>query len=376
MSRLKNNIIRNAFVFCCIAAAIISLGACSSSSKKDTDDEVKDETPAHETFSLGRGKLTSTLQTPGELIAFQQVDMYAKVNSFVKKLYADVGSQVSEGQLLAVLEAPEITSQLAAAQSRVKSQEASYISSKATYERLHQTSQTPGTIAQNDLDLALAKQNSDLALLESAKASYKEIAETRNYLEIHAPFSGVISMRNVNLGAYVGPSGKGSDLPIFVLQEQKKLRLIISVPEAYTDFINKKGEVKFTVKALPNQVFAAKVARLAGAVGDKLRSERVEMDVYNENKKLLPGMAAEVTIPLPAFDSSFVVPKSAVVNSTIKPFVIKVVNNRAQWVNVQPGRTVDDKEEIYGQLSPGDQLIKIATEEIRDGADVKTTPKH
>jgi multidrug efflux pump subunit AcrA (membrane-fusion protein) len=100
------------------------------------------------------------------------------------------------------------------------------------------------------------------------------------------------------------------------------------------------------------------------------------MDVYNDNKKLLPGMAAEVTLPLPAMDSNFVVPKSAVVNSTIKPFVIKVVNNKVQWVYVQPGRTADDKEEIYGQLSPGDQLIKTATEEIRDGAEVKTFLKN
>jgi len=377
MNRITNNIFRSVFIFCCITVAVISFAACSSSSaKKEDEEKAKDEIPVRETFSLAKGKLTSELQTPGELTAFQQVDIYAKVNSFVKKLYVDIGSQVSEGQLLAVLEAPEITSQLAAAESRLKSQEAVYISSKATYDRLYQTSQTPGTIAQNDLDVALAKMNSDLAQLDAAKADYKEIAETKNYLELHAPFSGVISMRNVNLGAYVGPSGKGSDLPIFVLQEQKKLRLIISVPEVYTDFINKKGEVKFTVQALPNQTFTAKVARLAGAVGDKLRSERVEMDVYNDNKKLLPGMAAEVIIPLPAMDSSFVVPKSAVVNSTIKPFVIKVVNNKVQWVNVQIGRTVDDKEEIYGALSPGDQLIKTATEEIRDGADVKTILKN
>lgn len=378
MNRINNNFFRAAFIFYCFAVVLIAFSACSSSPKNEKEDQVKsiDETPVRETFSLQKGKLTSTFQTPGELAPFQQVDIYAKVNSFVKKLYVDVGSLVTAGQLLAVLEAPEITSQLASAESRVKSQEASYISSKATYDRLYETSQTPGTVAQNDLDVALAKQNSDLALLQSARANYKEIADTRNYLELHAPFPGVISMRNVNPGAYVGPSGKGSDLPMFVLQEQKKLRLIISVPEAYTDFINKKGEVKFTVKALPDQIFTAKIARLAGAVSDRLRSERVEMDVYNDNKKLLPGMAAEVLLPLPAMDSSFVVPKSAVVNSTIKPFVIKVVNNKAQWVNVQPGRTIDDKAEIYGQLSVGDQLIKIATEEIRDGADVKTALKN
>ncbi|HEX4373626.1 MAG TPA: efflux RND transporter periplasmic adaptor subunit [Puia sp.] len=360
-------------ISCLLIISSISFNACSSSSPKNDDDEkTKEEIPTRETFSLQKGKLTSTLQTPGELTAFQQVDIYAKVNSFVKKLFVDVGSVVKEGQMLAVLEAPEITSQLSAAESKLRSQEAVFISSKATYNRLLETSKTPGTIAQNDLDMAVAKKNSDSALLESAKADYKEILETKNYLEIRAPFSGVISARNINPGAYVGPSGKGSDLPMFVLQEQKKLRLVISVPEAYTDFINKKGEVQFEVNALPNQIFTAKVARLAGAVGDKLRSERVEMDVMNNNNKLLPGMAAEVTVPLPATDSSFVVPKTAVVNSTIKPFVIRVINNKAQWVNVQIGRNADDKEEIYGKLTAGDQLIKIPTEEIRDGADVKT----
>ncbi len=364
------------FFFCLLIVASLFFTSCSSSSsKKDDDEKTTDEIPATETFLLEKGKLTSTLKTPGELIAFQQVDIYAKVNSFVKRLFVDVGSEVTEGQMLAVLEAPEITSQLSAAESKLKSQEAVFISSKATYDRLLETSKTPGTIAQNDLDMAIAKKNSDSALLESAKADYKEIVETKNYLEIRAPFSGVISARNINPGAYVGPSGKGSDVPMFVLQQQKNLRLVISVPEAYTDFINKKGEVQFEVNALPNQIFTAKVARLAGAVGDKLRSERVEMDVINNNKKLLPGMAAEVTLPLPATDSSFIVPKSAVVNSTIKPFVIRVVNNKAQWVNVQIGRNADDKEEIYGKLTTGDQLIKTATEEIRDGADVKTTLK-
>jgi membrane fusion protein (multidrug efflux system) len=346
---------------------------CSSTEKKEetAENALPVEAPAHESFRLERGRLTSTLQIPGELTAFQQVDMYAKVNSYVKKLLVDVGSEVKEGQLLAVLEAPEISSQLAAAESKLKSQEAVYLSSKATYDRLYQTSQTPGTISQNDLEIALSKQNSDKAQLEAAKADYNEIKQTQDYLQIHAPFSGVISMRNVNLGAYVGPSGKGSEMPLFTLQEQKKLRLIVDVPEAYTRFLHQKGQVSFTVRSLPDHQFTAGIARLAGAVGDRLRSERVEMDVDNKNGKLLPGMAAEVLVPLPAMDSTFIVPRSAIVNTTITPFVIRVVNNKAQWVNVEIGRASEDKEEIYGQLSAGDQLIKKASEEIRNGSEVK-----
>ncbi len=357
----------------------MNMQSCGSSSAKEEAVEKKKaptEAPALETFNLQSGQLNSSFQVPGELISYQQVDLYAKVSSFIKKLYADVGTEVKTGQLLAVMEAPEINSQLSAAESKLKSQEAVYIGSKATYDRLLETSKTPGTISPNDLDIALAKQKSDYAQLEAEKAAYREITDTKNYLEIRAPFNGVISARNVSAGAYVGPAGKGSDLPIFTLQEQKKLRLVISVPEAYASYLNKKNQVSFTVKGLPNETFKANVSRLAGALDLKLRSQRTEMDVENNNKKLLPGMIAEVSVPLDGAANTFIVPKSAVVNSTIKPFVIKVVNNKAQWVNVQIGRTSDNKEEIFGNLSLNDVLIRTATEEIRDGADVKTVLKN
>lgn len=325
------------------------------------------------TFILKRGRFSTDLHVPGELIAFQQVDLYAKVSSFVKKLYVDVGSEVREGQLLATMEAPELESQLASAQSRVKSQEAIYIASKSNYDRIVETSKTPGTISQNDIDQADARQKSDLAQWDAAKASYNEVAATLKYLEVRAPFSGVISSRNVNPGAYVGPSGKGSDLPMFTLQEQKHMRLVISVPEAYTGYLSDKDKVKFTVKALPNREFTAQVRRLAGALDNHLRAERTEMDVYSEDKTLLPGMVAEVDLPLPDRDSSFVVANSAVVDGTERMFVIRVGGDgRAEWVDVQTGRSQGGRTEIFGKgLKEGDRLVTTATEEIRDGAVVR-----
>jgi RND family efflux transporter MFP subunit len=253
----------------------------------------------------------------------------------------------------------------------VKSQEAIYIASKANYERLVETSKTPGTISQNDIDQADARQKSDLAQLEAAKSAYNQVAETLKYLEIRAPFNGVISARNVNPGAYVGPSGKGSEFPLFTLQEQRHLRLVVSVPEAYTGYLTDQDEVKFTVKALPNEVFHGKIKRLAGALDNRLRAERIEMDVINNDKKLLPGMVAEVNVPLPARDSTFVVPTSAVVNSTERVFVIRVADGKAQWVDVKQGRSDKGRMEIYGDLHEGDTILKVASEEHRDGSPVK-----
>ena len=324
-----------------------------------------------EVFPIQRGRLSSSLQIPGELIAFQQVDLYAKENSFVKKLYVDVGSEVKEGQILVTLEAPELASQLAGALSDVKSREAMHLASKNNYDRLVATSKTPGTISPNDLEQASARKDAEYAQLQAAQAAYRRASEMQGYLQIRAPFSGVISARNVNPGAYVGPSGKGSEVPLFTLQQQKKLRLVVSVPESHTSYLNKNAEVSFTVRALPDQHFKAEVKRLAGALDNRLHSQRIEMDVLNENKKLLPGMVAEVNVPLPANDSTLIVPKSAVVNSTESIFVIRVVNNKAEWVNVRTGRESNGVLEIYGNILPGDVLVKTATEEIRNGSDIK-----
>ncbi len=356
----------------CITIYFLSLtlliAACQSPVEKQEAKPQPASVPITPAFILQKEKLASVLTLPGELTAFQQVDIYAKVSSFVKKLYVDVGTEVAAGQLLAVMEAPEINSQLSGAASRLESLEAIYIASKANYERLLETSKTPGTISPNDLDLAMARQKSDHAQLESARAAYKEISDNKNYLEIRAPFGGVISARNVSNGAYVGPAGKGSELPMLVLQEQKHLRLIVAIPEAYTNYLNEKNTVAFTVKALPGQVFAAKVNRLAGALDTRLRSEHIEMDVINADKKLLPGMVAEMVLSLPATDANFVVPRSAIINSTERLSVIQVKDGKAKWVDITKGRQSGEKTEIFGSgLSVGDTLLQAASEEIRGG---------
>jgi len=334
--------------------------------KKEIADSVKPAAIA--AFTLNKSNLTSSVKIPGELIAYQQVDLYAKVNSYIQKLHVDVGSEVSEGQLLAQLEAPEINAQVSAAESKLKSQEAIYLASDQTYQRLYETSKTPGTISKNDLEQAFAKKRSDQAQLDAARSNYRETLNTKEYLQIKAPFSGIITARNVSAGAYVGPSGKGSDMPIFTLQEHKRLRLVVSVPEAYTSFINKNTEVGFSVSSLAGQKFKAKIDRIAGALDSKLRSLHIEMDVINTDKKLLPGMVVEVSVPLGSNSNAFVVPASAVLNSTTGVFVIAIQHNKTVWVPVKTGRTDEGRTEVFGLLETGDTVIVHAGEEIRNGA--------
>lgn len=346
------------------ALLLVFLSSCSSGEPEET---APVQAPVIETFTLQKEQLSSELRLPAELSGFQQVDIYAKVTGFVKELKVDIGSEVKQGQVLIILEAPEISSQLAASESRMKSQEAIYIASKSTYNRLLETSKTAGTVSQNELDQAAAKKNSDLAQWDAAKATNKEISIMRSYLEIRAPFTGIVTARSVNLGAYVGPSGKGSEFPLLAIQEQQKLRLAVSIPEMYTGYLKKGDQLSFQVKSLPGQTFDAKIARMAGALDLRLRSERVEMDVYNTTKQLLPGMVAEVLLPLTSQTSTFVVPKTAIVSSSEGVFVIKVINGRTKRFEVTKGREIEDKVEIFGDLSTNDKLVKLASEEIRDG---------
>lgn len=349
-------------------AGILFLVSCAEKKEEKTSIE---EAPVIETFVIQKEKLSTELRMPAELAGFQQVDVYAKVSSFVKEIKVDIGSEVKKGQLLLLLEAPETSSQLAAAESRLHSQEAVYMTSNNTYKRFLETSKVEGTISRNDLELAEGRKNADYAQLQAAKAAYREVQNIISYLQIRAPFDGIVTARNVNPGAYVGPAGKGSELPLVTIQQQDKLRLSVSVPEAYTGYLNTGDELSFSVKSLLGQTFQAKIARKSGALDARLRSERMEMDVINTTKKLLPGMVAEVVLPLKAKDSTFVVPKSAVVSSSEGVFVLKVENHKAQRLKVQKGREFEDRIEIFGGIQPGEVLVRLASEEIKDGTEIK-----
>jgi membrane fusion protein (multidrug efflux system) len=372
--RKNRSFIALAFLF--VATTLLSACGPSKEDKEAQQQTVEQEnaidTPAVVPVMVKKGKLTSIITVPGELIPYNQVSLYAKIASYVKDLYVDIGSQVHEGELLATLEAPEINSQLQEAKSRIQQFKAVYFADKATYDRLYNTSKTPGTISQNDLEQARAKMQSDSANVEAARSQYKEVAANLNYLQIRAPFDGVITLRNINPGTYVGP-GSGSDQPLFILEDHKHLRLVISVPEAYTGGLNGKDQVTFTVRELQGEIFVAQVKRLAGALDEKLRSERLEMDVYNTKGNLLPHMYADVSVPLPDRDSAFIVPKTAVVTSTEKVFVITIADNHAKWVDVQKGLETKDMMEVYGDLKVGDKIVKVGNDEIRDGQPVKVT---
>ena len=362
-----------------IFAMALSLVACNNEKKEETKKE--GGMPAMgmgmgmmnpmETVEISKTNPLVMLKLAGELKPDQQTELFAKVNSYVKSIRVDIGDKVSAGQVLVVLEAPEIQSQVASAKAKLEAQQAIYLSTKATYDRTMKANETQGAIAKDALDQIKARMLSDEAQLNAAKSAYNEIRDVNNYLVIKAPFSGTITSRNVDLGAFVTPMNKE---PLLVVENNSKLRLNLSVPEANTPYIKLGDTIRFHVRSQPQEKYVALVSRKSGSLDLKLRSEKIEADFINKNNALKPYMIAEAVIPLQNSEPTFFVPKSAVVESGMGVYVIRVENVKTKNVPVSKGRVMPEQVEVFGDLNEGDKILKMGSEEVQEGTEVPNKP--
>src|SRR5713101_313880 len=285
------------FVLAGSVCLCISCGSNSGASADAANSQgTAASTPTVEVAKVVSKKLAITVRLPGELQPYEVVAVYPKVTAFVDSISVDRGSVVKAGQLMARLVAPEIAAQRAEAQSKLQGAEAQrgeveakLASDESTYQRLKAASATPGVVAGNDLEIAQKAVEADRARLESvsggaqaAKSALKSASEMEAYLQVRAPFDGVVTERNVHPGALVGPaSGSGVGVPIVRVEKTSRLRLLVPVPEKYVAGVTEGANVQFSVPAFPNQTFSGKVARIAHSLDVRTRTMPVELDVTN-----------------------------------------------------------------------------------------------
>jgi membrane fusion protein (multidrug efflux system) len=325
------------------------------------------------------------LSLPGEITAFQSVAIYPRVNGFVKTVQVDRGSQVRTGQLLATLEAPELVAQRSEAQSKLQSAEAQLAGAQAkadadrsTYERLKAAAMTPGVVAGNDVlvseksaDASRNVVNAATQNVEAARHAADAVRELEGYLRVTAPFSGVITERNVHPGALVGPAGGPGTAPMLRLIDNNRLRIVVPVPEAYTAEVTGGTEVPFTVAAYPGQTWTGTVARIARSVDVSSRTMAVELDVANTDGRLAPGTFCQVRWSVRRSGPSLFVPSGSVASTTDRTFVIRVRGGKTEWVNVRTGLTAGPLVEVFGELAAGDEIAGRGTDELRPGTEVR-----
>lgn len=349
-----------------IASAVSLLAACSGNQKPVDLTETKSSgTKKLEIGTVTEKALSSYARLPGQLNPFNEVNLFPKVNGFVKQVMVDRGSPVTKGQLLMTLEAPEMESALQAANSRYLQAQENANASKEKYNRLKQAAAEPGSVSPLDLDNAVSRMKSDMAIANSEKSNVASVKTMQGYLRIYAPFNGTIVQRNVSPGALV-PPGKATDQPMLILQDTRKLRLEVAIPENYVDKVDLKQTVKFTFNAMPGVEHTAKISRSANALSS-MRSEAIEIDVFNKDGQLKPGMYAEVKIPMLSGAKSLVVPSSAIVRSTERKYVIAVKDGKAKLVDVKEGLVGKEDTEVIGALTANDRIVLNAGDDIKDG---------
>ena len=333
---------------------------------------------APELVAVTSKTISRTIELPGEFQAFQSVQIHARVRGYVERVMVDRGSVVKRGDLLAELSAPEMQAQIAEAESRVQAAEserlqavAQLAAAQSTSDRLKQAAETPGAIAGNELIQAQKQVEAAQALVESkqqashaAEAVVRAQKDIEAYLRIDAPFDGVVTERLVHPGALVGPN---ADPVLLVIQDVSHLRLVVAVPEEDVGGIVTGARVEFRVPAYPERTYAGSVARIAHALDEKTRTMAVELDVFNRDGSLSPGMYPAVQWPIRGSKPLLFVPKTSVVTTTERTFVIRDRNGRAEWVDVRKGNPEGDLIAVAGDLKPGDMVVRRANDEIREG---------
>ena len=323
--------------------------------------------------------LSRTVPLPAELAPYLQTDIEARVPGYVERVLVDRGSVVRRGQLLVQLTAPEMNSQTSAAEAALHQAEADLAQAQAqaaavasTYARLDEAAKTPGAVAGNELIQAQKQKDAADALVESRKAAVKTASDRlsaskdmQSYLRVVAPFDGVITDRFVHPGMMVDANGHQ---PLLKLQQVSHLRLVVPVPEAYVDSVERGKAVSFHIPAAPGKNFTGTIARIPHALDQQSRTMMVELDVANREGSLAPGMYPTVDWPVASSGKAMFVPATSVVTTTERVFVITSVNGHAHWVDVRKGPASGEEVSISGPLQPGELVVRRANDEIREGA--------
>ena len=335
-------------------------------------------------------KLDTTLTLPAQISPYEAVDVYPKVTGFIETISVDRGSHVRAGELIIRLSAPELVAQRTQAEATLHSAEAQLAAAQAklasddgTYLHLAAAAKTPGVVAGNDLAVAeqtAAAENGQVDAasndVQAARDALRGVTQLESYLEIRAPFDGVVTQRNLHPGALVGPtSGQAGAQPIVRIESVSRLRVVVPVPEVYAAAVHEGQQVTFSVPAYPGRSYHAPIARISHDISQNTRTMQVELDLRNADAQITPGSFANVIWPIQRIYPTLFVPSSAVTTDLQRTFVIRVRQGKAEWVDVKTGVTVSGKTEAFGDLQPGDVVVANATDSIRSGTSVSVQAK-
>ncbi|WP_175734340.1 efflux RND transporter periplasmic adaptor subunit [Burkholderia ambifaria] len=323
----------------------------------------------------GAAPADQTLTLPGAVTPYAEASIYARTSGYIAHWSADIGTHVKAGQTLAQITAPDLDAQLRQARADAATAQANYDYAKSTALRWQDMLKTQ-SVSQQDTDTKVADMNAKRAMLSSAQANAAHLNELVSFESVTAPFDGVITARNVDVGTLVTaggtPGSPGLSGELFHLEQTDTLRVFVDVPQDSATGVSTGTAVYLTTQQYPGRRFAAHVARSAGAIDPVTRTLRVEIDVDNRDGALLPGAYAQAHLLVPSAAPAFELPVSALLYRPNGVTVATVdANGRTALKTVQIGRDFGTHVEIVVGLGATDRVIDNPGDSIASGETVK-----
>lgn len=319
------------------------------------------------------GSKSGQLTLPGSVSAYIETPIYSRTNGYLKKWYFDIGAHVKQGQLLALVETPEVDQQLIQSRAELERQEANAQLAGTTSDRW-QSLLAKHAVSQQEADQARSNYIAAQAAVDASKANVKRLEELQNYEKITAPFSGVITARNTDIGDLIN-AGSGSANPreLFHLADTSRMRVYAAVPELYADRVRNGGVATITQDSSPGQVITGNIVRNSSAIDRTSRTLNVEVDIDNRDNLLRPGAYVFVHFDLPGAAGTFTIPSNTMLFRAQGAQVAVVKDDHVQLKSIKIGHDYGDTVEVLSGITAQDPIILSPADSLVNGAQVRVT---
>jgi RND family efflux transporter MFP subunit len=318
-----------------------------------------------------RGKVEQEVILPGNSYAYSDASLYARTDGYLSKWYFDIGAHVRQGQLLAIISSPEVDKQLLQARADLTTAETTAGLAKTNSTR-YQGLLTQNAVSKQDTDTFVSQAASTSSTVNSAQANVQRLEELQSFEKIYAPFSGVITARNVDVGQLIN-AGAGTQL--FRISDLRVLRVYVNVPQIYSQVAVPGTTARLTLSEFPGQTFTGKLVRTARAIDPASRTLLVEIDVDNRDGKLLPGAYTEVHMDVENATLPFIIPVSALIfrgqGLQVSTVVKGPKGDQAKLVQVKLGQDDGSTVQVIDGLDAGSQVIQNPPDSLIDGEPVR-----
>lgn len=351
-----------------------ALPRLAQSRARDVEREEVNAAPTVFTETVRADTAGTPFELPASITGLHETPVFARASGFVRALRVDIGSVVRAGDTLLVLDMPEVREQARQAAAVAEQTEASAALARATLTRW-QSLAREGVVTPQELDERQAQANVAEANLRAARANEANLREVLRFGAVLAPFSGIITARTVDLGALVVAGAAATARPLLTIVQTDTLRVMLQVPQSAAPRVRPGMKARVLVRDVADGEFAGIVVRTAGAIDPVTRTMATEVHVPNRDRRLMPGMFAQVAFAVPAAGPSLRIPAIALIVRGEGTLVAKVVGDRVQLVPVTLGRDFGTSLEALDGVAAGDALIVNPAESLADGLTVRAVAR-